>query len=210
MVYMKLENENMQLQEKLNEQNRLYYIDFLAEMRTKSLFKANKAAEEMSLVVLQDILEAQEKNILAADYFGEDAKDLAKNISKELSVEFRLFDTLGYSVLYIGIYLLFLGVGNLFNRHVSLDLLIVVASTIICTLTNVALHKMIGKSAYYIKNRRFVRLIVFGIEIGLLAFIAFFVKSTIVFSIPTLAYFGISFMFFVLFSAIVYRSLHAH
>lgn len=207
---MKLENENMQLQEKLNEQNRLYYIDFLAEMRTKSFFKANKAAEEMSLVVLQDILEAQEKNILAADYFGEDAKDLAKNISKELSVEFRLFDTLGYSILYIGIYLLFLGVGNLFNRHVSLDLLVVVASTIICTLTNVALHKMIGKSAYYIKNRRFVRLIVFGIEIGLLAFIAFFVKSTIVFSIPTLAYFGISFMFFVLFSAIVYRSFHAH
>lgn len=207
---MKLENENMQLQEKLNEQNRLYYIDFLAEMRTKSLFKANKAAEEMSLVVLQDILEAQEKNILAVDYFGEDAKDLAKNISKELSVEFRLFDTLGYSLLYIGIYLLFLGVGNLFNRHVSLDLLVVVTSTIICTLTNVALHKMIGKSAYYIKNRRFVRLIVFGIEIGLLAFIAFFVKSTIVFSISTLAYFGISFMFFVLFSAIVYRSWHAH
>lgn len=207
---MKLENENMQLQEKLNEQNRLYYIDFLAEMRTKSFFKANKAAEEMSLVVLQDILEAQEKNILAVDYFGEDAKDLAKNISKELSVEFRLFDTLGYSILYIGIYLLFLGVGNLFNRHVSLDLLVVVASTIICTLTNVVLHKMIGKSAYYIKNRRFVRLIVFGIEIGLLAFIAFFVKSTIVFSIPTLAYFGISFMFFALFSAIVYRSLHAH
>lgn len=207
---MKLENENMQLQEKLNEQNRLYYIDFLAEMRTKSLFKANKAAEEMSLVVLQDILEAQEKNILAVDYFGEDAKDLAKNISKELSFEFRLFDTLGYSLLYIGIYLLFLGVGNLFNRHVSLDLLVVVASTIICTLTNVSLHKMIGKSAYYIKNRRFVRLIVFGIEIGLLAFIAFFVKSTIVFSIPTLAYFGISFMFFVLFSVIVYQSLHVH
>ena len=207
---MKLENENMQLQEKLNEQNRLYYIDFLAEMRTKSLFKANNVAEEMSLVVLQDILEAQEKNILAADYFGEDAKDLAKNISKELSVEFRLFDTLGYSFLYIGIYLLFLGVGNLFNRNVSLDLLVVVASTIICTLINFVLHKMIGKSAYYIKNRRFMRLIIFGIEIGLLAFIAFFVKSTIVFSIPTLAYFGISFMFFVLFSAIVYRSLHAH
>lgn len=205
---MKLENENMQLQGKLNEQNRLYYIDFLAEMRTKSLFKANKAAEEMSLVVLQDILEAQEKNILAVDYFGEDAKDLAKNISKELSVEFRLFDTLGYSILYIGIYLLFLGVGNLFNRHVSLDLLVVVASTIICTLTNFVLHKMIGKSAYYIKNRRFVRLVVFGVEIGLLAFISFFVKSTIVFSIPTVAYFGISFMFFVLFSAIVYRSLH--
>lgn len=182
---MSLEMENMLLQEELNEQNQKYYAEFLSEIRVKSLFKANKGAEEMSLVVLQDILEAQSNGVLAEDYFGENAKSLADSISKELSFDFKVLDMLLYLFVYLTVYMIgcgiftFLGFGEKMIDLVQIG----VTLLIFCTMEFFR-YSMLGKRAYYVNHflRKYFILLSYGILLISLSLNLVFVKSSILIS----------------------------
>lgn len=84
-----LTQKNAVLQQQLIKENETYYSDLLVYIRTKTFFRDELKTEELLMEVLQDILEAQDNGISAADYFGNSPKETANQIIEQIPFNFK-------------------------------------------------------------------------------------------------------------------------
>ncbi|MFL2132812.1 hypothetical protein [Desemzia sp. FAM 24101] len=84
-----LTQKNATLQQQLIKENETYYSDLLVYIRTKTFFRDELKTEELLIEVLQDILEAQDNGISAADYFGNSPKETANQIIEQIPFNFK-------------------------------------------------------------------------------------------------------------------------
>ncbi len=69
--------QNNELRKQLNDENMVYYEDLLVYFRLKGWLIEDRLIEETLLMILQDILTAQQENETAEDYFGRSPKEHA-------------------------------------------------------------------------------------------------------------------------------------
>lgn len=114
--------ENSRLQEQLDKKNRVFYSDLLVYMRVKGgLLYEEKQVEEILLVILHDILDAQSDGISAEAYFGEKPRRVADAMLRELQPSsFR--EKFRYVLYLFGVYSLFCALPSLVNPEQGLDL----------------------------------------------------------------------------------------
>ncbi|MEO3946868.1 hypothetical protein [Gorillibacterium sp. CAU 1737] len=99
--------QNRKLQKELNEENGKYYTDLVAYTRLKgSLLYKEQQVEEILLVILQDLLDAQRAGIGASDYFGKHPKQVADAMMRELPTA-PFLQQIRYVLYVFGIYALF-------------------------------------------------------------------------------------------------------
>ncbi|MBM6614855.1 hypothetical protein JTF06_08115 [Desemzia sp. RIT804] len=79
---------NASLQKQLNKENDSYYSNLLVYIRVKTIFRDELKTEEFMMEVLQDILEAQENEMKAVDYFGKSPKETADQIIEQIPLNF--------------------------------------------------------------------------------------------------------------------------
>ncbi|MCM0599077.1 DUF1129 domain-containing protein [Periweissella fabalis] len=81
--------KNNELRKLLNPENEQFYSDFLVYMRLKS-FKQNEfKSETLLLEILNDILDAQDEGISAAQYFGKNPMQVADELLKVEPMSWR-------------------------------------------------------------------------------------------------------------------------
>lgn len=78
----KLIELNNSYRELLSEENKLFYDDILVYIRAKSFLKDETQIEESLLEILTDIIEAQNQEIKAEDYFGRNPREISDDILK--------------------------------------------------------------------------------------------------------------------------------
>lgn len=83
--------KNSELQKQLSTENEEYYGDLLVYLRLRSFLKDENKIEEMLLVILQDVLEAQGNNILAEEYLGKNPQTAADEILQEVPINLGNF-----------------------------------------------------------------------------------------------------------------------
>lgn len=150
----KLIELNNSYRELLSEENKLFYDDILVYIRAKSFLKDETQIEESLLEILTDIIEAQNQEIKAEDYFGRNPREISdellKNTNKSSFKErFNLF----LSCMFI--YSLVTLLPNLVNPNESLD----VGKFFICFITALLLvsiiFSIIGNTVYSPKDKKF-------------------------------------------------------
>ncbi|WP_315167811.1 DUF1129 family protein [Metaclostridioides mangenotii] len=120
-VEYKIEKNN-QLREQLNIENEEYYDDLLVYMRLKGgLFYDNDQIEDILLVILDDIIDAQKDGISAYDYFGKNPKEVADAMMKEITPS-SLLSKFKYIMVVFGIYFLMTIFPSLVSPDKNLDI----------------------------------------------------------------------------------------
>lgn len=72
--------QNNQLREQLTKENERYYSDLLVYTRIRGFFLNEQQLEEQLLQILQDMLDAQNDGVSAADYYGHQPQQLAEQL----------------------------------------------------------------------------------------------------------------------------------
>ncbi len=72
--------QNNQLREQLTKENERYYSDLLVYTRIRGFFLNEQLLEEQLLQILQDMLDAQNDGVSAADYYGHQPQQLAEQL----------------------------------------------------------------------------------------------------------------------------------
>ncbi|KGJ48057.1 hypothetical protein KD33_17120 [Clostridium sp. NCR] len=187
----KLIELNNSYRELLSEENKLFYDDILVYIRSKSFLKDETQIEESLLEILTDIIEAQNQEIKAEDYFGKNTKEISdeilKNTNKSSFKErFHLF----LSCMFI--YSLVTLLPNLVNPNESLD----VGKFFICFITALLLvsiiFSIIGNTVYSPKEKKFtfILFVLFCTYIGLMILMEQILPTTFGFKLT--GYIGIT------------------
>ncbi|WEV53883.1 hypothetical protein OZX65_03925 [Leuconostocaceae bacterium ESL0723] len=80
--------KNNQLRQQLSPENNKFYSDFMVYVRTQSLDQDEYAMESQLLSILQDVIDAQNDGISAADYFGKSPRELGDELVASLPRNF--------------------------------------------------------------------------------------------------------------------------
>lgn len=171
---------NNHYRELLNEDNKIFYEDILVYIRSKSFFKDERQIEESLLEILTDIIDAQNENIQAEDYFGKNSKEISNEIlknTKKSSFKDNLISTLHITYIY-ALVLLF---PELLNSSEVLDL----GCFFICLIITLPfIHiilSILGKSVYCINQKKsnFILIILFILYIGIISILDRFLHTPI-------------------------------
>lgn len=112
---------NNTYREQLNEENKEFYDDILVYIRVKSFFKDERQVEESLLEILTDIIEAQNQEVKASDYFGKNPKEISDEILKNTNkMSFKDMIKLFLSIM--GLYTLLTVLPALIKPSEGLDL----------------------------------------------------------------------------------------
>lgn len=82
-------DQNTELRKQLNDKNEQFYDDFLVYVRLRSFSKNEQQTEIMLINILQDILEAQQNGVSAQEYFGNEPKQIADELIKEIPNDWK-------------------------------------------------------------------------------------------------------------------------
>lgn len=120
-VKMLIETNN-QLREQLTKENQSYYDKLLVYTRLKGgMIYSEQQSEEILLVILEDILEAQNEGISAETYFGKEPQKVADSMLRELKPE-PWQTKVKFGGYLIGIYALFTLFPSLVSPRQGIDL----------------------------------------------------------------------------------------
>ncbi len=120
-VKYKIEKNN-QLREQLNSENEEYYGDLLVYMRLKGGFLYDdEQIEDILLVILDDMIDAQKNGIPASDYFGKKPKEVADSMMMEITPSSSL-SRFKYVMAVFGIYFLMTIFPSLVSPDKSFDI----------------------------------------------------------------------------------------
>lgn len=165
----KLIELNNSYRELLSEENKLFYDDILVYIRAKSFLKDETQIEESLLEILTDIIEAQNQEIKAEDYFGRNPReisdDILKNTNKSSFKErFHLF----FSCMFI--YSLVTLLPKLINPNEILDVGKFFVFLVFTLLFVNLILNILGNAVYSDKEKKFtfILFVLFCTYIGLM------------------------------------------
>lgn len=112
-------DQNTELRKQLNDKNEQYYNDFLLYVRSRSFSKNEQQTEIMLINILQDILEAQQNGVSAQEYFGNEPKQIADELIKEIPNDWKNVVKLLFIILsnYLLVVLISNGVTSLIRQE---------------------------------------------------------------------------------------------
>ncbi|WP_027702780.1 DUF1129 family protein [Metaclostridioides mangenotii] len=114
--------KNNQLRKELNSENEEYYDDLLIYMRLKGgLLYDDDQIEDILLVILDDMTDAQRDGVSASDYFGKDPKEVADAMMKEITPS-SLLSRFKYVMIVFGFYFLMTVFPSLVSPDKSFDI----------------------------------------------------------------------------------------
>ncbi len=182
---------NNTYRELLNEENKKFYDDILIYIRAKSFFKDEKQLEESLLEILTDIIEAQNQEIKAEDYFGRNPKEVSDEILKNINKS-SLKNMLNLFLSSMGIYTLFTLLPKLINPNEGLDLGKFFIGLIITFLFIGVILNIVGNTVYSSNEKKFTLTMftLFCLYIILIILMERFLPST--FEIKLVGYMGIA------------------
>lgn len=164
-----LVKKNAELQSSLTKENDAYYGDLLVYVRTNSIFKSDLQTEQLLLEVLNDILDAQDQGISAQAYFGENPKEIADDMIKNLEPNY--LESFKNILSYIAICVLFSLLPTLVTPDKLLDVGQLLVSALLVSLLAIVIVVMVGKDSYRKNKRKFsLYVLLIGLIVVLFAF----------------------------------------
>lgn len=112
--------QNYLLQQELNPKNKKFYTDLLLYVRLRGLLHDEYVVESNLLTILQDILDAQNHNISAEEYFGKNVKTLADELLAAIPI--KLLELLKLTFTALATYFLVSFLPALVNPITPIDL----------------------------------------------------------------------------------------
>ncbi|GAA0863914.1 DUF1129 family protein [Paraclostridium tenue] len=144
---------NNTYREQLNEENQEFYDDILVYIRAKSFLKDERQVEESLLEILTDIIEAQNQEVKASDYFGKNPKEISDEILKNTkNISFKDMIKLFLGVM--GIYILITALPGLINPSKGLDLGKFFIGLVITFLFIGVIINLVGNTVYSNKSKK--------------------------------------------------------
>ncbi|XTR36970.1 hypothetical protein ACQQ2T_10405 [Paraclostridium tenue] len=150
---------NNTYREQLNEENKEFYDDILVYIRAKSFFKDERQVEESLLEILTDIIEAQNQEVKASDYFGKNPKEISDEILKNTN-KMSFKDMIKLILGTMGLYTLVTVLPKLINPSEGLDLGEFFIGLVITFLFAEFIINFVGNTVYSNKSKKFTFTIV--------------------------------------------------
>ncbi|MDU1540088.1 MAG: hypothetical protein E6902_10750 [Paeniclostridium sordellii] len=150
---------NNTYREQLNEENKEFYDDILVYIRAKSFFKDERQVEESLLEILTDIIEAQNQEVKASDYFGKNPKEISDEILKNTN-KMSFKDMIKLILSTMGLYTLVTVLPKLINPSEGLDLGKFFIGLVITFLFAEFIINFVGNTVYSNKSKKFTFTIV--------------------------------------------------
>lgn len=150
---------NNTYREQLNEENEKFYDDILVYIRAKSFFKDERQVEESLLEILTDIIEAQNQEVKASDYFGKNPKEISDEILKNTN-KMSFKDMIKLILSTMGLYTLVTVLPKLINPSEGLDLGKFFIGLVITFLFAEFIINFVGNTVYSNKSKKFTFTIV--------------------------------------------------
>lgn len=150
---------NNTYREQLNEENKEFYDDILVYIRAKSFFKDERQVEESLLEILTDIIEAQNQEVKASDYFGKNPKEISDEILKNTN-KMSFKDMIKLILGTMGLYTLVTVLPKLINPSEGLDLGKFFIGLVITFLFAEFIINFVGNTVYSNKSKKFTFTIV--------------------------------------------------
>lgn len=150
---------NNTYREQLNEENKEFYDDILVYIRAKSFLKDEKQVEESLLEILTDIIEAQNQEVKASDYFGKNPKEISDEILKNTN-KMSFKDMIKLILSTMGLYTLVTVLPKLINPSEGLDLGKFFIGLVITFLFAEFIINFVGNTVYSNKSKKFTFTIV--------------------------------------------------
>ncbi|MBC6003664.1 hypothetical protein H8891_07605 [Paeniclostridium sp. NSJ-45] len=150
---------NNTYREQLNEENKEFYDDILVYIRAKSFFKDERQVEESLLEILTDIIEAQNQEVKASDYFGKNPKEISDEILKNTN-KMSFKDMIKLILSTMGLYTLVTVLPKLINPSEGLDLGKFFIGLVITFLFVEFIINFVGNTVYSNKSKKFTFTIV--------------------------------------------------
>lgn len=150
---------NNTYREQLNEENKEFYDDILVYIRAKSFFKDERQVEESLLEILTDIIEAQNQEVKASDYFGKNPKEISDEILKNTN-KMSFKDMIKLILSIMGLYTLVTVLPKLINPSEGLDLGKFFIGLVITFLFAEFIINFVGNTVYSNKSKKFTFTIV--------------------------------------------------
>ena len=150
---------NNTYREQLNEENKEFYDDILVYIRAKSFFKDERQVEESLLEILTDIIEAQNQEVKASDYFGKNPKEISDEILKNTN-KMSFKDMIKLILSIMGVYTLVTVLPKLINPSEGLDLGKFFIGLVITFLFAEFIINFVGNTVYSNKSKKFTFTIV--------------------------------------------------
>lgn len=145
---------NNTYREQLNEENQEFYDDILVYIRAKSFLKDERQVEESLLEILTDIIEAQNQEVKASDYFGKNPKEVSDEILKNINkMSFKGMINFIFSTM--GLYTLVTVLPKLIKPSEGLDLGKFFIGLVITFLFVEFIMNLIGNTVYSNKSKKF-------------------------------------------------------
>lgn len=183
----KLAEKNAELQKQLNTENEEYYGDLLVYLRSHSILRDEKKIEEMLLVILQDILEAQQDNIAAEEYLGKDPKAIADEIIQEVPV--NLWDFVKLVAFAIGVYGLASIIPALTVPEKGIDVGKLLIVGVYATVFAFLILRLVGSSSYQEYKKLAKITLWLGVSIGFIVglLLSIFIRTSWIIYLPGFA-----------------------
>lgn len=150
---------NNTYREQLNEENEKFYDDILVYIRAKSFLKDEKQVEESLLEILTDIIEAQNQEVKASDYFEKNPKEISDEILKNTN-KMSFKDMIKLILSTMGLYTLVTVLPKLINPSEGLDLGKFFIGLVITFLFAEFIINFVGNTVYSNKSKKFTFTIV--------------------------------------------------
>ena len=150
---------NNTYREQLDEENKEFYDDILVYIRAKSFFKDERQVEESLLEILTDIIEAQNQEVKASDYFGKNPKEISDEILKNTN-KMSFKDMIKLILSIMGVYTLVTVLPKLINPSEGLDLGKFFIGLVITFLFAEFIINFVGNTVYSNKSKKFTFTIV--------------------------------------------------
>lgn len=144
---------NNTYREQLNEENKEFYGDILVYIRAKSFFKDERQVEESLLEILTDIIEAQNQEVKASDYFGKNPKEISDEILKNTN-KMSFKDMIKLILSTMGLYTLVTVLPKLINPSEGLDLGKFFIGLVITFLFAEFIINFVGNTVYSNKSKK--------------------------------------------------------
>ena len=187
----KLIELNNSYRELLSEENKLFYDDILVYIRAKSFLKDETQIEESLLEILTDIIEAQNQEIKAEDYFGRNPREISDDILKNTNKSsFKERFNLFLSCMFI--YSLVTLLPKLINPNETLDVGKFFVFLVFTLLFVNLILNILGNAVYSDKEKKFtfILFVLFCTYIGLMILMERILPTTFGFKLT--GYIGIT------------------
>lgn len=159
---------NNTYREQLNEENQEFYDDILVYIRAKSFLKDERQVEESLLEILTDIIEAQNQEVKASDYFGKNPKEVSDEILNNIN-KMSFKGMINFIFSSMGLYTLVTVLPKLINPSEGLDLGEFFIGLVITFLFAEFIINLVGNTVYSNKSKKltFIIFVLCCLYIGL-------------------------------------------